>query len=114
MDYDENLEDALEDGCEEEEEEEEEGEEDGEDEREESGDAEADNGPDIDTLNAKIAALISESVAKDAVIADLTNQVTVAKAANYDLLVSNGSAPAETTTVTDDGDAPDIADFFGE
>jgi hypothetical protein len=43
----------------------------------------------------------------------LANQIVVAKAANYDLLVSSGSTPVEPVT-EDDGDGPDIDDFFGE
>jgi heme-binding NEAT domain protein len=73
----------------------------------------APEGPDVDTLNAKIQALTDSHSVKDALIADLTNQIVAAKAANYDLLVSSGSTPVETVT-EDDGDGPDIDDFFGD
>jgi len=75
-----------------------------------------DTTPDVeDSAAAKVEVLMAELAAKDATIADLTAQVTAAKAANYDLLMQiPGTTPATPEPDESDETDVDIDDLFGE
>lgn len=78
-----------------------------------------DSSVDVSAFTAKIAQLESVIAERDATIADLGNQLTAAKAVNYDLLMAVPNDAADTTENTtenepDDDDGPDIDDLFGD
>lgn len=77
----------------------------------------ADAATDVSVYEAKIAELTGVIAERDAAIASLTADITIAKAANYDLLM-NGAAEAaadnEPATPDDDPENVDVDDFFGE
>jgi hypothetical protein len=71
--------------------------------------------PDLSTYQAKIDELTTVIADRDAVIADLTLQVTAAKAANYDLLmqVPGNETVTEDVDESDEVDV-DVDDLFGD
>lgn len=71
---------------------------------------------DVSAYVAKISQLESALAEKDAAIADLGNQLTAAKAANYDLLMNPPIPDTNVEDETSDSDDTDvdIDDLFGD
>ena len=72
-------------------------------------------GPDLATLEAKIADLTSQLEAANATIAEKEAAIIATKAMNYDLLMatSKDENPDNPEPEIDDGEDPDVGDFFG-